>query len=131
MPLETTASGRAPSSGGSKTAAVLAPLASELERYDTRHLMPMVVRSGSLLHREGEASSYPGGRGPCARESQSGGVLLGRTFQWTAERLKTLMAMVVSAAAKTVTTARLRVAIRVVLCMFQMLWSPVLSPSSP
>src|SRR5512132_2167839 len=58
-----TASGRAPSSGGSKTAAVLAPLASELERYDRRHLMPMVVRSGSLLHREGEASSYPGGTG--------------------------------------------------------------------
>jgi hypothetical protein len=64
-------------------------------------------------------------------ESQSGGASLGRAIHRTAERLKTRMAMIVSAAAKTATTARLRVAIRVVLCMFQMLWSPVLSPSSP
>jgi hypothetical protein len=28
------------------------PLASDLERYDPRHLMPMVVRPGSPLHRE-------------------------------------------------------------------------------
>src|SRR5437764_15258204 len=67
----------------------------------------------------------------CTRGSQSSGLVLGGAFQRTAARLKTRMEMVVRAAAKTATTARLRVAIRVLLCMFQMLWSPVLSPSSP
>jgi hypothetical protein len=56
------ASGRAPSSGGSKTVAVLALLASDLERYELRHLMPMVVRPGSLLHRRAEFVALPGAR---------------------------------------------------------------------
>ena len=44
--------------------------------------------------------------------------------------MKARMEMVVSAAAKAATTATLRVAIMVVPCMFQMSWSPLLSPSS-
>ena len=49
----------------------------------------------------------------------------------SAARLKTRIEITVSAAAKAATTARLRAAIIVALCMLQMLWSPLLSPSQP
>jgi hypothetical protein len=49
----------------------------------------------------------------------------------TAEWLKTRMETIVNTAAKTATTSRLSEAIAVASCSFQMLCSPVLSPSKP
>jgi hypothetical protein len=67
---------------------------------------------------------------PTARD-RLGGPEHGAAAQRTADRLKTRIDVRVSATAKAATTARLRAAIRVVLCMPQTLDSPVLSPSSP
>jgi hypothetical protein len=81
----------------------------------------------------GSAPAYGGPEhrvDPTARD-RLGGPEHAAAGQRTADRLKTRIDVRVSATAKAATTARLRAAIRVVLCMPQTLCSPVLSPSSP
>ena len=67
----------------------------------------------------------------CSSKNGRIGLRCAASLYRTADRLKTRIEIMVSAAANTATTSKLSDAIAVVSCSFQMLCSPVLSPSSP